>query len=145
MHDFIVIFACQWRRVGHVVTCRDRSKSVLNWCESHPSKLAPQLEISRHISSSMEKVSSALTGSSQTISRHSEFWFTDGSVVVIVGNTAFRIHKSILIKHSDVFSDLFTVPQPENDTENIDGCPVVHLPDALSDFIDVMKALYHPL
>ena len=95
----------------------------------------------------MEKVSPALqvAGSSQTISRHSEFWFADGSVIVIVGTTAFRIHKSILSKHSDVFSDLFTVPQPQDGSESMDGCPVVNLPDALSDFVDVMKALYNPL
>lgn len=61
-----------------------------------------------------------------------------------VANTAFRIHKSLLSKHSDVFADLFTVPQPQDSTETIDGCPVIHLPDALPDFIDVMKALYHP-
>jgi BTB/POZ domain len=95
----------------------------------------------------MEKgVLSASTGSSsQAISRHPEFWFTDGSVVVIVGNTAFRIHKSILVKHSGVFSDLFAIPQPQDDTDSMEGCPVVHLPDALSDFIDVMKTLYQPL
>jgi hypothetical protein len=91
----------------------------------------------------MEKVSHG--SNSPVVSRHSEFWFTDGSVVVIVGTVAFRIHKSILSKQSDVFSDLFMVPQPKDGTETMDGCPVVHLPDALADFIDVMKALYHPL
>lgn len=91
-------------------------------------------------------MSSSLTGSTpQAVSRHTEFWYTDGSVVVIVANTAFRIHKSILCKHSDIFSDLFAIPQPHDSTETIDGCPTVHLPDALSDFVDVMKALYHPL
>jgi hypothetical protein len=93
---------------------------------------------------SSEKASSALTGASSPISR-SEFWFIDGSVIVIVENKAFRIHKSILSKHSDVFSDLFMVPQPQDGVETMEGCPVVHLPDSLSDFTDVMNALYHPL
>jgi len=94
----------------------------------------------------MDGASPALSGStSQSTPRHAEFWFTDGSIVLIIEGTAFRIHKSILSKQSDVFSDLFTVPQPQDGTETMDGCPVVHLPDALPDFIDVMKALYHPL
>jgi hypothetical protein len=80
------------------------------------------------------------------IARHEDFWFTDGSVVLLVENTAFRIHQSILSRHSDVFADMFTVPQPMHDeTDQMDGCPIVYLADSLSDFIDVMKALYEPL
>ncbi|KAF8059464.1 hypothetical protein FPV67DRAFT_1564885 [Lyophyllum atratum] len=75
----------------------------------------------------------------------SEFWFSDGSIVLIVENTGFRVHQSILSQHSDVFADLFTVPQPSEDADfMIQGCPVVHLSDSLSDFTDVMKALYQP-
>lgn len=80
------------------------------------------------------------------ISRHEDFWFTDGSVVLVVENTAFRIHQSILSRHSDVFADMFTVPQPDsNDADHFDGCPIVHLTDPLEDFVDVMKAIYEPL
>ncbi|KAF5373481.1 hypothetical protein D9615_009460 [Tricholomella constricta] len=76
--------------------------------------------------------------------RSTEFWFSDGSVVLIVENMAFRIHQSILSKHSDVFADLFTVPQPRSDSDSIEGVPVVHLTDNLADFTDVMRALYEP-
>ncbi|KAF8884973.1 hypothetical protein BD779DRAFT_1662928 [Infundibulicybe gibba] len=79
----------------------------------------------------------------QVITRHSEFWYSDGSIITIVENTSFRIHQSILSRHSDVFADLFAVPQPDN-AEQIDECPTVHLPDSFLDFEDTMKALYRP-
>jgi BTB/POZ domain. len=76
---------------------------------------------------------------------HADFWFVDGSVVIIVEATSFKIHQSVLSRHSDVFSGMFTVPQPARD-DTIDGCPVVVLSqDKASDFVDVLKALYLPL
>ncbi|KAG5643343.1 hypothetical protein DXG03_001063 [Asterophora parasitica] len=82
--------------------------------------------------------------------RSDEFWFSDGSIVILVENTAFRVHKSILSKHSDVFADLFTVPQPVASTlgndsaDSIEGVPVVHLSDNVADFTEVIRALYEP-
>lgn len=89
--------------------------------------------------------SSEMSSPPEPLERNLNFWFEDGSIILIVENTAFRIHQSILSRHSDVFADLFTVPQPRHDTESIDNCPVVRLDDSLADFIDVMKALYEPL
>lgn len=80
----------------------------------------------------------------EKITQHHDFWYSDGSVVLIVEKTGFRIHQSVLTRYSDVFADLFTVPQPEN-AGQIGGCPVVHLPDSLPDFLDLLKALYNPL
>ncbi len=75
--------------------------------------------------------------------RHEEFWLYDGSIVLAVENTLFRVHQTILANHSEVFADLFTVPQPENE-DTIDGCHVVHLYDDEKDFVDLLKAMYHP-
>ncbi|KAG6853015.1 hypothetical protein C0991_007456 [Blastosporella zonata] len=74
----------------------------------------------------------------------SDFWYSDGSIVLIVENTAFRVHQSILSQHSDVFSHLFMVPQPVEPGETMDGCLLVHLQDDLDDFTEVMKAIYQP-
>ncbi|GLB39532.1 hypothetical protein LshimejAT787_0700420 [Lyophyllum shimeji] len=76
--------------------------------------------------------------------RSPEFWFSDGSIVIIVEDTAFRIHKSILSQHSDVFADLFQVPQPPTGIESMDGVEIARLSDNLSDFTDVMRSLYEP-
>ncbi|KAG6849140.1 hypothetical protein H0H93_011003 [Arthromyces matolae] len=75
----------------------------------------------------------------------SEFWYNDGSIILVVDNTGFRVHKSILSQHSDVFADLFTIPQPVEKGESMEGCAVVRLQDNLEDFVEVMKAIYHPL
>ncbi|KAF8958238.1 hypothetical protein BDZ97DRAFT_1842464 [Flammula alnicola] len=45
--------------------------------------------------------------------RHTKFWLYDGSIVLSVQNTLFRVHQTILANHSEVFADLFTIPQPE--------------------------------
>lgn len=87
--------------------------------------------------------------------RHSEFWLHDGSIVLCVQETLFRVHQTILANHSEVFADLFRLPQPmeegvgeestsESAMQKIDGCHVVHLQDDVDDFVDLLKAIYHP-
>ena len=78
------------------------------------------------------------------IVRHPEFYFSDGSVIIIVERTAFRVHQSILARHSEVFSGLWEVPQPSK-VDLYDGCPSMHLTDSVDDFVDVMRVLYDPL
>src|SRR6202034_3632094 len=64
--------------------------------------------------------------------RHSEFWFNDGSIVLNADTTLFRVHRTTLSAHSPVFSDMFGIPQPPEQCA-IEGCMVVHLPDAAAD------------
>jgi hypothetical protein len=78
-----------------------------------------------------------------TATRSSEFWFHDGSIVLQVQATLFRVHQSFLATHSEIFSDLFTVPQPDL-PEAIYGCPIVRLSDSSDDFIHFLRALYDP-
>ncbi|KAF7370417.1 BTB domain-containing protein [Mycena sanguinolenta] len=53
----------------------------------------------------------------------SEIWFRDGSVVLQAQNTQFRVHFGVLARHSSVFSDMWELPQP-SDESTVDGCPV---------------------
>jgi len=88
--------------------------------------------------------------------RHAEFWLHDGSIVLCVEDTLFRVHQTILANHSEIFADLFRLPQPpekeaevaevKGDTEmqKMDGCYVVHLYDNVDDFVDLLKAIYYP-
>ncbi|KAM5535545.1 hypothetical protein V8D89_010789 [Ganoderma adspersum] len=73
-----------------------------------------------------------------------DFWFEDGSVVVIAQTTAFRVHRSVLSRHSDTFSGLFSIPQPASpeSLELIDGCPVVRVANSAHDFLCLFRALY---
>ena len=77
------------------------------------------------------------------LKRHEEFWLYDGSVVLAVGDTLFRVHKTVLANHSEVFADLFTVPQPAGE-DTIDGCHIVRLHDSREDFVDLLRAMYQP-
>lgn len=77
--------------------------------------------------------------------QHPDFWFRDGSIVLCVDKTLFRVHQTILGKHSEVFEDLFSLPQPTGeDEEMVEGCRVVMLHDSKEDFVDLLSAIYDP-
>lgn len=84
-----------------------------------------------------------ICGDPQNAVKHPDFWFEDGSIVLVAENTTFRVHKSLLAHHSEFFADLFTVPQPLN-SDLIDGLHFVPLSDSLDDVVDVLKVIYHP-
>ncbi|KAI0800651.1 hypothetical protein C8Q74DRAFT_432137 [Fomes fomentarius] len=77
--------------------------------------------------------------------RDTQFWFEDGSIVVVAQQTAFRVHQGVLSRHSDTFNGLFTIPQPSEGTEKIDCCPVVRVSDSAHDFKHLLHALYDGL
>ncbi|KAL6298850.1 hypothetical protein BKA93DRAFT_33789 [Sparassis latifolia] len=74
--------------------------------------------------------------------RHdTHFWFVDGSIILIAQGTAFRVHQTVLSRHSEIFRDLFSVPQPADQERSI-GCPVVHLSDSRNDLRYLLRVLY---
>ncbi|KAF8173655.1 hypothetical protein BJ912DRAFT_1078162 [Pholiota molesta] len=79
----------------------------------------------------------------RTPTPHETFWLYDGSIILCVQKTLFRVHQTILANHSEVFADLFTVPQPDGESM-IEGCHVVHLHDDEKDFVDLLNAVYTP-
>ena len=74
----------------------------------------------------------------------SDFWFRDGNIVIIAGSAAFKVHRGQLERHSEFFSDLFSIPQPIKQ-DLIDGCSYVELPDCPSDVFYFLSALYDGL
>ncbi|TBU41579.1 hypothetical protein BD309DRAFT_1081994 [Dichomitus squalens] len=77
--------------------------------------------------------------------RDSDIWFEDGNIIVIAQSTAFRFHKSVLASHSQVFRELFSVPQPSpnaGESEAIDGCTVMYVSDTGYDFRELLRAIY---
>ncbi|KAF7370396.1 BTB domain-containing protein [Mycena sanguinolenta] len=73
--------------------------------------------------------------------KRSELWFSDGSVILQAVDTQFRVHWSLLARHSSVFGDMQKLPQP-SDEPTVDGCPVVKLPDDPMDVELLLKGLY---
>ena len=74
----------------------------------------------------------------------SDFWFADGNIVLVAGLTAFKVHRGQLERHSEIFRDLFTIPQPEVQ-DLVDGCPWVEVHDSPSDVLYLLMALYDGL
>ncbi|KAF5382549.1 hypothetical protein D9615_002840 [Tricholomella constricta] len=78
--------------------------------------------------------------------KRGEHWFEDGNIILVTDETptAFRVHRGVLGRHSEVFQDMFSFPQPElsSDTEMCEGCQVVRLYDLSTDLSNLIKALY---
>ncbi|KAF7362257.1 BTB domain-containing protein [Mycena venus] len=73
----------------------------------------------------------------------SDIWHDDGSVVLQVETTQFRVHWGVLRLHSSFFRQMQGLPQP-SDQPMVDGCPVIELSDDLVDVQYLLKALYFP-
>lgn len=80
------------------------------------------------------------SSSNNGLAHHEEFWFDDGNIVLVAGNTAFRVYRGLLSAHSTVFSDMFEASSPM-DGETLEGCPVVRLSDSAQDLAHLLKIL----
>lgn len=76
-----------------------------------------------------------------TFERDRGFWYEDGNVIIVAysereENIGFRLYKGWLSAQSEVFHDMFSLPQPASEDlprgEASDGCPIVHVTDAPS-------------
>ncbi|KIY47469.1 hypothetical protein FISHEDRAFT_45129 [Fistulina hepatica ATCC 64428] len=75
---------------------------------------------------------------------HNEFWFEDGSIVLLVEDVLFRVHRTTLARHSQVFATTFCLPQPA-DEPSFDGCPLINLPsDSNLHWQYLLTVLYDP-
>jgi hypothetical protein len=82
----------------------------------------------------------------ETLKKSSEVWYSDGSVVLVADNVAFRVHISILAQNCEVFRDMDAIPKPEevNDADaKFEGCPVLKLQDKALDVEHFLKAMYN--
>jgi len=79
-------------------------------------------------------------------------WFEDGNIILLVEDNdqhvlkAFKVHRGVLARQSEVFEAMFDIPQPTTASvdpiEHIDGCPVVRMYDLPNELSDLIKALY---
>ncbi|KAJ7177876.1 hypothetical protein C8R46DRAFT_1328711, partial [Mycena filopes] len=65
----------------------------------------------------------------------SDIWHEDGSLVLQAEAVLFRVHWGVLSLHSSFFRDMRDLPQPpmNDQSNNIEGCPVVELHDSAAD------------
>ena len=82
-------------------------------------------------------------GDGHDIERDEEFWFDDGTVILVASDVEFRFYKGLLASVSPVFKQLFadsrvvrTVPMDEEQTFS---CPVVHVSDSPKELRYVLR------
>lgn len=83
-------------------------------------------------------------------SRDEELYLPDGNVVLSANDSEdnlifFKVHQSMLSKHSTVFADMFSLPESSvNASEVYDGAPLVHLQDDAKDLKQFLSVIYDP-
>ncbi|KAF7297757.1 BTB domain-containing protein [Mycena kentingensis (nom. inval.)] len=80
----------------------------------------------------------------QDITRSSDHWFDDGSIILQAESTQFRVGKSVLSVHSTVLRDLFSVAIPADPGwPHVEGCPVFCLHgDSAKDWKHLLDVIY---
>ena len=81
--------------------------------------------------------------SPRSIQKDEKLWFEDGNIVLFAGDFQFRVYGGILAKLSPVFRDMFSVPQPLNESLHNTPYPVVHLTDSPHDLRQILR-IYMP-
>ncbi|KAK7468935.1 hypothetical protein VKT23_003430 [Stygiomarasmius scandens] len=78
-----------------------------------------------------------------TITRDTEYYFEDGSCILLVQGTLFNVHRSMLSRDKSTFSTMFTLPQGGLEAEGrSDENPIVLSGDKASEFRHFLWALY---
>ncbi|KAJ7629881.1 hypothetical protein B0H17DRAFT_1150396 [Mycena rosella] len=80
--------------------------------------------------------------------RDPNFYAEDGNIILAAKDSEnrtiyFRLHRSILVKHSPVFADMFSMPPPPT-AEKYDGVPLVEMPDDADGLRTLIALLYDP-
>ncbi|KAI0742372.1 hypothetical protein C8Q80DRAFT_1258645 [Daedaleopsis nitida] len=71
------------------------------------------------------------------------FWFSDGSLVLVAGTSAFKIYHGVLASQSAVFADMLSLPRSSTDP-SINGCPILELLDSPEDLRYLLQVLFPP-
>ncbi|KAG8885979.1 hypothetical protein FRB97_008517 [Tulasnella sp. 331] len=80
-----------------------------------------------------------------TYAKDPNFYLSDGTICLAVEQTIFKVHQSILARHSTVFRDMFNIPPPPNDgddTNKLEGSLVIKLDDASADVRVLFGLMY---
>jgi BTB/POZ domain len=103
------------------------------------------------LSSKRPRIHKSKSGDETVTYESPDLWFDDGNIIIrtVLNDktyTVYKVHKSILVSHSNVFHDLFDGPQTAFDvaSERYEGLSVIELQDSPSEVNDFLKALYFP-
>lgn len=153
-----------WHRIPWTVSCEDLVRtamvSILSLKLCRPCDLLTWFAT---IVASMSSADSQHPKKRKTITDHDELrgtpsassankgiyldsekvWFADGNVILQTSTTRYRVHRTVLAAHSSIFKDMFEVSQPDEQSEMLDACPVIHVSDSTEDWDEFLPLLYH--
>lgn len=71
-------------------------------------------------------------------------WFDDGNIILVTEDqqTAFKIHRGVVSRYSEIFKGMFELPQPNALTDSVEGCQVVPMYDNSVELSRLVKAIY---
>ena len=81
-------------------------------------------------------------GGQEQRKRDAQFWYEDGTVILVAHDVEFRVYKGVLVQHSLFFRDMFSLPQPPDAAS--EPCPTVHLFDSPEDIRYMLQASMMP-
>ncbi|KZT69862.1 hypothetical protein DAEQUDRAFT_690288 [Daedalea quercina L-15889] len=115
------------------------------WSRAFPRSLFAIISISTTNMTNSNPSMSVEEGAAR-LRRHPKYWLDDGSLVVRTQDDLFKVHRTLLQRHSQVISSLAErVSQDESSL--MDGCPTLHVPQELgvesTDFEMLLEHLYH--
>lgn len=59
-------------------------------------------------------------------------WFADGNIVLKAGTSLFKVYQGILCRESQLFKDIFSLPQPTAE-ETYEGCRMLTVHESAED------------
>ena len=82
---------------------------------------------------------------SSTRKRDEEFWFEDGTIILIVEDIEFRIYRGLLASQFPVFKDMLSLPQPtlplSTCKDGTSPCAEVYLSDSARNWRAVLRLM----
>ncbi|KAH9912500.1 uncharacterized protein BXZ73DRAFT_107391 [Epithele typhae] len=87
---------------------------------------------------------SSITASCLPSAKDEEFWYSDGTVVLIEssGILAFKVYHGLLARFSHVFREMLAFPAPST-APSLHGVPVVHLSDSAHDLRHLLQVVFN--
>lgn len=79
---------------------------------------------------------------SEDYTSHRTLYFDDGNIILSCGRTMFRVHRSLLCKHSPTFRDLLQPPDEDRKPKLLRGCIHIILDDAADDIEALLNVIY---
>jgi hypothetical protein len=69
------------------------------------------------------------------------YYFEDGSIVILAEIHLFRVHRGVLSLNSELFKDMFSFPQPAIGL-TVDNCPLLQVSETADEIRKMMQMFY---